>query len=477
MAQFPFVGASYTARSKALDAQRCVNLYLEASESGPGPSKAAVALIGTPGLALWATLAGGVVRGLLRFDATTAIAVCGPNVYRLTPAGAAVQIGTIADGTTPVSMASNGIVVMLVTGASGYIVSPASGTVAAITDPDFKGADVVDFIDGYFVFNQPGTGKFQSTNLYGTDIDGLDFATAEGAPDNLVSLIVDHRELWLFGEATTEVWFNSGNVDFPFERIQGALIEQGCAAARSVAKMDNTVYWLTADPRGQGMVQRAVSYQPQRISTHALEFAIASYPRIDDAVAYTYQQEGHSFYVLCFPTANKTWVFDAATSLWHERAWRNPADASLNRHRAQCHMAFAGEHIVGDWGNGNLYRLDLGAYTDNGDPIPRIRACPHLWADYRWQFFGALQIDMETGVGLSSGQGSDPQAMLRWSDDGGFTWSNERWARIGKIGERRARVRWRRLGKSRDRVFELTITDPVKVVILGASVDVVAGAA
>lgn len=477
MAQFAFVGASYTARSKTFDAQRCVNLYPEMSQSGPGPSKSVAALIGTPGLALWASLAGGGVRGLLRFNATTAIAVCGTNVYRLATTGAATLLGVISAGDGPVSMASNGAVVMLVTGQFGYFVDPAAGTVTPITDTDFLGADRVDYLDGYFVFNRPGTGRFQITQLLGTDIDGLDFATAEGSPDNLVSLIVDHRELWVFGESTTEVWFNSGNADFPLERIQGAFIEQGCAAKHSVAKMDNTVYWLTADDRGQGMVQRAQGYQPQRVSTHALEYAIAGYSRIDDAVASTYQQEGHSFYVLTFPTASKTWVYDASTNLWHERAWRNPADATLNRHRAQCHMAFAGENIVGDWEAGNLYRLDLDAYTDNGAFIPRVRSCHHLAADYKWQFFHALQIDMEPGVGLPVGQGSDPQAMLRWSDDGGFTWSHELWASIGKIGERRTRVRWRRLGKSRDRVFEVTITDPVKVVIVGASAEVSAGSA
>ena len=478
MAAFPFVGASYTARSKAFDSQRCVNLYPEVSESGPAPSKSVLALIGTPGLALWAALAGGGVRGLFRFSAAQAVAVVGGNVYLLTTAGAATLIGTIGTGTGPVSMASNGSVVMLVDGSpTAWVITPASNTLAALADAEFTGADVVYFLDGYFVFNQAGTGRFQITGLYGTTVDGLDFATAEGAPDLLVSLLVDHRELWLFGETTTEVWFNSGNVDFPFERIQGAFIEHGCAAKFSPGKLDNTVYWLAADDNGQGVVLRASGYQPQRVSTHALEFAIAGYERIDDAVAWVYQQEGHSFYVLNFPTASKTWVFDAATGLWHERAWRD-TNGILQRHRGQCHMAFGGQNLVGDWETGNIYRLDLDVYTDNGAAIPRIRSCPHLAADGRWQFFNALQVDMEAGVGLDgAGQGTDPQAALRWSDDGGFSWAGERWAPIGAIGQKRRRVRWRRLGKSRDRVFELTITDPVKVVIVGATVEAMAGAA
>jgi hypothetical protein len=475
MAQFPFVGPSYSARTKNLDAQQCINLY---PELGGPTSKTVAVLIGTPGLALWLALSGGAIRGVLRFDPTTSIVVCGPNVFTVSSAGVSTILGTIDLSDNPVSMASNGTDVMIVTGPLGFVLNPIAGTLTPITDPDFVGADKVDFVDGYFVFNQPGTGKFQITSLYGTGVDPLDFATAEGAPDILVSLIVDHRELWLFGETTTEVYFNSGNPDFPFERIQGAFIEQGCAAKNSVAKADNSVFWLTADDRGRGMVMRAVGYQPQRVSDHALEYAIGQYPTVSDAVAYTYQQEGHTFYVLNFPSANATWVFDAATNMWHQRAWRNPVNGSFNRHRANCQMAFINENIVGDWENGNLYRLDMDVFTDNGALIPRVRACPHLSdQDYRWQVFDSLQIDMQTGVGLTTGQGSDPQAMLQWSTDGGYSWSNERWAPIGKVGERRTRVKWRRLGRSRDRVFKVTITDPVRVAIVGASVVVRTGVA
>lgn len=475
MAQFPFVGPSYSPRAKNLDAQQCINLY---PEVGGTTSKTVMALLGTPGLALWATLAGGSVRGLLRFSDTLAVAVCGPNVYSLTTNGASTLLGTISNGTSPVSMASNGTIIMLVTGPAGYVVDPVAKTVTQITAEAFTGADCVDFIDGYFVFNQPGSGRFQITGLYSSDIDELDFATAEGSPDNIVSLLVDHRELWLFGSNSTEVYFNSGNADFPFERIAGAYIEQGCAATHSVAKADNSVFWLTADDRGKGMVMRSVGYQPQRVSDHALEYALSQYTTVSDAVAYTYQQEGHSFYVLVLPTANVTWTYDISSGMWHQRAWRNPADGSMNRHRANTHMAFAGENIVGDWEAGKLYRLDLDVFTDNGDPVARVRTCPHLSdPDYRYQIFDSLQLDMQVGVGLPSGQGSDPKAMLQWSTDGGYTWSNELWASMGKLGDRRARVKWRRLGRSRDRVFKVVITDPVRVVIVGASVTVRTGAA
>jgi hypothetical protein len=310
--------------------------------------------------------------------------------------------------------------------------------------------------------------------LFGTEIDGLDFATAEGAPDPVVSVIVDHREVWLLGSTSTEVWFDDGNIDFPFARIQGAFLEIGCAATHSVAKADNTIFWLATDDRGFGTVQRAAGYTPQRVSNHAVEFAIASYATISDAVAYTYSQEGHTFYVLTFPTAAATWVLDISTGLWHERAYHN-VDGTSGRHRSNCQMNFAGETLVGDWENGNIYAMSLDVFTDNGNPIKRTRIAPHITNDDKLQFFHALQIDMQSGTGLTTGQGNDPQAMLSWSDDGGASWSSEHWASFGKIGQRTARAKWRRLGRSRDRAFKVSISDPVRVVMIGASISATAG--
>lgn len=470
----PLVGGSYNGRSPSFDAQRTVNLYPEVTESKT--SRTPAVLIGTPGLEIWETLAGGGCLSSIVFDDNTAVFHVGTNVWKLDAAGTATLLGTtIATSKTVTSMAYNGFIIMLVMPEAGYFIDPVAGTVTWISDPDFLGGDTVDYIDGYFVWNHTGTGQFQCTQLYGTDIDPLDFATAEGSPDGLMSLIVDHREIWLMGRSSVEVWVNVGGADFPFQRIQGAFLEVGCAAAHSVAKMDNSVFWLASDVRGFGTLQRAAGYSPQRVSNHAFEYAVNNYSRIDDAVAYTYTQEGHSFYVLSFPTANATWVLDASTGEMHERAWRNPSTGLLNRHRSNCQINFAGETLVGDWENGNVYRLGLDVYTDNGDILPAIRVFPHIAGDGKLQFHHALQVFMQTGVGLVSGQGSDPQAMLKWSDDGGYTWSSEHWTTIGAIGATRTRARWRRLGRTRDRVYYLSITDPVKRVILGADLEVTGG--
>ena len=469
MSNFPFIGGSFSGRSAAFDCQRTINLYLEPGESGSAKSDGM--LIGTPGLTVWSTLAGQGVRATLRFSDTVGIVVAGANVYRLDVNGVATAFpGTVNAINPVVSMASNGTIVMLVCGLQGYFINPTALTLTLITSPNFLGADKVDFIDGYFIFNHIATGQFQITQLYGTNIDGLAFATAEGAPDPIVSVIVDHREVWLFGSTTTEVWYDNGDPDFPFARIQGAFLEVGCAAAFSVAKADNTVFWLATDDRGYGTIQRANGYSPTRVSNHAVEYAIASYSTISDAVAYTYAQEGHTFYVISFPTADATWCLDIATGQWHERAYLN-ADGTSGRHRSNCQMNFAGKTLVGDWQNGNIYTLALDVFSDNGNPIKRTRIAPHISQNDRLMFFHALQIDMQQGTGLTTGQGSDPQAMLSWSDDGGVSWSNEHWTSFGKIGERQARARWRRLGRARDRAFRVSISDPVRVIITGAQVD------
>lgn len=463
--KFPFVGGSYKARSSFVDASETINLYPEISNK-TGTSKAIAALYGTPGLKLWGTWAGGAIRGMHRFATTRSIIVVGSNVYVVNADATSTLVGAIDTNTTPAKMDDNGRVVMIVTGDFGYFLDMTTLILTQIIDESFTGADTVQFIDSYFLFNKPDTGQFQITGQYSETIDPLDFATAEDAPDNLLAVLVDHDEVWLFGEVTTEVWGDSGNSLFPFARIPGAIMEQGTAAKFSPVRMDETVYWLGADRLGKGVVQRANGYQAVRVSNHAVETAINSYSRIDDAIGYSYQQEGHNFYMLTFPTANITWCYDSTTEEWHKRAWRNPVDGSLNRHRSQCHMAFNGLNLVGDFQNGNVYQLDLNTYTDNGDILPAIRQTPYMYADGRWMFFKRLYIDMEVGVGLSNG--NDPQLMLDWSDDGGQTFDNEIMSTVGKIGERTLRQTFNRLGKSRGRVWKVTITDPVKRALIGA---------
>lgn len=464
--RIPMVGPAYRAQSSALSAQRCINWYLEYTEKG-GRSEAA--LYPTPGLILKTTLTGGVVRGLISVGSNL-YAVAGSRVYAITTGFVATDIGGVSTASGRVSMAYNGTEIIIVDGTYGYIITIATSVVAQITDVDFpNGVKWATYLDQYFIVGGDGTQKFYISELLaGTTWVGTEFASAEGFPDNLTAGIVDHRELHLFGDQTAEIWVNTGNADFPIERIGNAFIEHGIAATHSVAKIDNTVFWLGKDSTGQGIVWRLEGYNPVRVSTHAIEFAIGGYSSVSDAEAYTYQKHGHSYYVLHFPTGDATWVYDIATGEWHQWSWYDVSTGTHRRHRSHVYSFFNGQHVVGDWENGKIYTMDWATYTDNADIIVRVRSTQTLEAEQKRMYYHQLQIDIEPGVGLATGQGSDPLMMMRYSNDGGQTWSNTQTATMGKIGDYDARCKWHRLGSGRNRVWEISVSDPVKAVVMGA---------
>lgn len=465
----PILGSTYVTRSINAANARMVNLFPEIIPEG---GKEPAFLNRAPGLKLKVAVGTGPIRGLWSYGGNMYV-VSGNKLYKVTSNYVVTNLGTVSGTSGSVSMSDNGTQLFIACNGPSYIYNSQTNVFQQISDGDFPGASTVCYIDGYFVFNEPNSQKIWVTSLLnGTDVDPLDFASAEGSPDGVVGIIADHRELWVFGTNSVEVWSNTGNPDFPFSRIQGAFNELGCVAAYSIAKMDNGLFWLGQDARGQGIVYRANGYAGQRISTHAIEWQIQQYGNLSDTIGYTYQQDGHSFYVLIFPTANTTWVYDVSTQAWHERA--GFVNGEFTRHRSNCQVFFNNEVLVGDYQNANVYAFDLNNFSDNNNAqkwLRSWRALPTAQNNLKRTAQHSLQVDLETGVGLNLGQGSDPQVMLRWSDDGGHTWSNEHWVSIGKIGEFYRRAIWRRLGmtmKLRDRVYELSGTDPVKIAIIGA---------
>jgi hypothetical protein len=357
-------------------------------------------------------------------------------------------------------------------------------TVIPSSDGPFTGGDVVDIVDNYFVYNRPSSQQWGSSDLLSPVSGALSYGTKDGAPDKLVSLIVDHREVYLLGESSSEVWVDVGAVPFPFQRIPGTSTQHGIAAKFSMARLGNSFAYVSRNLRGQAQIMQMNGYVPQRISTHAVENSLLDQP-ITNAIAWTYQLEGHEVYVVTFPsigTNGLTWAYDTSTGLWHKWLWTNNL-GQFERHRGNCAALFQGYVMVGDYENGNIYRLDQSNYTDNGQNVKRVRRCPHIVTDLQRQFFEELQIQFQPGIGLTGlttplndeTVGADPQAMLRWSNDGGSTWSNEHWASIGKVGKYQNRAIWRRLGWSRDRIFEVVVTDPVKAVIVSANLKATQG--
>jgi hypothetical protein len=410
--------------------------------------------------------------------AVTGLTTVNNGVYTVVP-------GTPANTTT--SGNGTGLTLTLTfgtgTGGTGTYVVSTSQTVASTTlyalnfsvlpnsDGAFQGANVVDVVDNYFVYNRPNTQQFGSSNPLSPISSALAFSSKDGSPDDLVSLIVDHRELYLMGEVSSEVWVDSGLFPFAFQRIPGTSTQHGIAAKFSIARLGNSFAYVSRNIRGQAQIMMMNGYIPTRISTHAVEQTLTD-QYIADARAWTYQLEGHEVYVVSFPTIDLTWAFDIATNMWHKWLWVDNNNV-FHRHRGNCHASFQGYNLVGDWENGNVYQLDALNYTDNGDEIRRIRRAPHLISDYQRQYFHELQIHFQPGVGLPNG--SAPQAMLRWSDDGGSTWSNEHWSSIGVQGAYKNRAIWRRLGQSRDRIFEVVVTDPINAVITAANLKADAG--
>lgn len=344
------------------------------------------------------------------------------------------------------------------------------------SDGAFAGGSTVDIVDNYFVYNRPHTQQWASSDVLSPITYGLSFASKFTGPDDLVSLIVDHGQIYLLGEKTSEVWADTGTFPFPYQRIPGASSQHGIAAEFSMARFGNSFAYVSRNDRGQAVIVQMNGYFPQRISTHAVENTLVNQD-ISDAVAYTYQLEGHECYVVSFPSLDLTWVYDGSTQMWHKWLWCDNQN-NFKRHRSNCSAFFQGQVLVGDWENGQIYRLDPENYTDNGQNIRRVRRCPHLVTDFQRQYFEELQIQFQPGVGLQGittpplnleTEGADPQAMLRWSNDGGSTWSNEHWAGIGKVGKYQNRIIWRRLGWARDRIYEVVVTDPVKAVIISAN--------
>ena len=476
MPRFPgFIGPSNQLSSVNADAQRTVNLYLERIESGAGKEGEQWALIGTEGLRTLLTLPTLPVRGVFTASDGTAYAVGGNKLYSLSSSWVASELGTLNTSTGPVSMDDNGTYLICVDGSRfGYTYNLTSATFAQITDEDFPGATQVTYQDSYFLFTGLNGEEFGFVDDDELDFDALDFSSAAGSPDDMVGILSDLQNVYMFGEKTTEVFYNCGDAADPFIRTQGAIIPVGCMAAFSIQPLQGAVYWLGQSDKGAGIVYRAKGLSPERISTHPLESIIrgliADGQDMSTARAWAYEQGGHAFYCINLPGAETTWVYDLATEEWHERAYLLNGDYS--RHRADCHAYAHGTNIVGDYESGKIYALDPEAYTDAGNPIVRERITPVVSKNLKLITHHALEIDMEAGVGLTgTGQGTDPQAMLQFSDDSGHTWSNERWTDIGEIGKRKTRAIFRRLGTARNRVYRFRISDPVKVTILGAEIN------
>jgi hypothetical protein len=475
LTQAKLTGGAYQARSVIANAQRCINLYPEKNEEdSPFP----YTYYPTPRLKLLGTApVKGAGRGVYRASTGDLYAVSGNTVYFVSSSWVFTALGTIAPNTTPVSMSDNGTTLVLVDGTtSGYQINLATRAFSQIVDPTgfFVGADKVDFLDTFFVFNKPGTPQFYLSLSNSVTFNALDFANKTGAADNVASIAVAHRELWVIGTDTSELWYDAGAADFAFQAMPGSFVEQGCIAKYSVAKYDTAIYWLSQNKAGGRMVLVGEGYSAKRISTHAIEEQLRKMPVVTDAIGFTYQLGGHAYYQLNFPSADQTWVYDRATELWHQRTWTD-TNGIQHRDRANCAAYAYGVNVCLDQDNGNLYALDADTYQDNGGPVTFLRSWPHMLDNADRVSYQTFIAEFDAGTDTGSLDGSTPTnppiCSLRFSDDGGHTWSNAQVQSMGAAGQYKTSVQFQRLGMARDRVFELSWSAPAPTALNGAYIE------
>ena len=469
-----FCAPSGQSRSTTASAERTINLYIEPLPNDPRN----LVLFGIPGLRPWLLLPSAPVRGLYETSTGRTFAVTSTTLFELFSGGTFLSRGTVHTGTAPVFFSDNGIHLVLSVDGVGYAYDLTTNvlTTLPLTGPQTFGR--LAYIDGYVLTHEPGTRLFWYSGLLDAlTWDALAYYAAEGRPDAIVSLIVDHRQIFLLGTQTIEIWDSAGDALNPFVRNNSVFIEQGGSAIAAITAANNTFYWLGGSPRGEGPIWRLDGYTPRRISTAAIETAMGRMSTVADAIAFPVSWGGHSWVGFYFPTGNQTWLYDTNMESWCELADLDD-DGTLMAFRAYAHAYSAGEHVWGDRTTGHMYLWDDNYYFLGTDPLYRARITPHVRNDQQPVTYSAFELVMETGIGLDGGMvpGTEPQVMLSWSDDGGASWAFPLWRSAGGIGRRERRVIWRRLGQARTtRCWKVAMSDPVPVAWLSARVEVANG--
>jgi hypothetical protein len=464
MQQIHFGVNSYKAKSGLISAERMVNCYAEITpQTSPFPNL----VIGTAGLKPWANTDVSLPVYGLHVMGENLYAVIGNKVIKINSTGTQTNIGDITAAPGQVTMTDNGdqVTIQLPSGIT-YYCTPTAGSLTQITDGDFNNSGSVTTLDGFTISALLDSNEFQWSDVNNTqNWSPLNAATVEANSSKIVRVYQNNLELWFFKENITQVYYNTGSGSPLFQRKEGVYIEKGCAAKHSVATMDNSFFFLGNDR----LVYQTVGYQLRPISTFPISQEFETYSVIDDAIAFTYIQDGHKFYAITFPTANKTWEYDITTELWHER--QSVDDKRNIRWRANCHAYFAGKNLVGDFQTGVIYEIDPDTYTENQVVIKREIIGTTMFKNFARMSLNKFVIMMDTGVGIATGQGSDPKLVGRFSMDGGKTYTNELWQSVGAEGSFLTEVFWTKIGQGRSFIAKLNYSEPTKFHIVGAFVE------
>ena len=423
--RYDIVHGTNSGRAKIISPVELVNFYPEMEDGEK--SKYVKALIGCPGYdSVVTAYTEGYCRALYATSTDRLFAIISNKLIEISTSETATEIGTINTSYGNCVMCDNGSQLFIVDGTDGYICTLSTDTLAVISDSNFPDSPThCIFTDGYFLVNSSTTGKFNFSASYdGTSWAALDYATAEYSPDYLIGLAkTSNGTIWMIGKQSLELWNNVGVANLPWRRIQGSVKEIGCIAPFSIASNGNNVFWLGNGKNGYGAVFMGVGYDVIRISTPAIEYQVKQLTNINEATGYTYIEEGHQFYVINF-TSEKTLTYDLTTGQWHIRASWNSLTGQNIRNKAQWCAFFNGKNYVGSYKDADIYEMSLDIYDENGTEIVRKIVTPHICNENKLVRHNKVELDMEKGVGLV---GEDaPMIMMKYSDDGGHTWSNIR---------------------------------------------------
>ena len=461
----PLVGQSYQSRSVPLSAQVTRNLYPEPVAAGLSPS----ALLCWPGAKAF-SIGGATNRGMYNKEWLGYVwTVEGTSLKKTNSAGTKTKVGTIA-GAGRCVFAGASFYLYIVTG--GLVYRTDGTTVSQVTDADLEAPNSAAFLNSQLIYDGDA-GRFCVSDAGdGSSIDGLNYATAESSADDLTRVYTFQESLILFGTDSIEQWYNSGVGNPPFDRFQGSLRAVGIAGVHCATNTDKAVYFLGSDRT----IYRLEGYEPVQVSTIAINNAIESYATVSDCFAFALKLQGQSVVVFSFPTASKTWAYSESFAMWFELS----SGVSGGRHIANGYCYAFGKHLIADYRSGNIYQWDLATFTDYGAEIVRERVTQPLYSELlgpagKIIFWSRLELIINSGNGLATGQGSAPQVMMSYSDDMGLTWSNEVWTSAGALGAYQWRVEWYSLGAAIGRIYKFRLTDPIEFNLFRLTADVEIG--
>lgn len=455
----PLLGSDFSEWSGEVNAQRTVNMWPRLPKPG---SKAPIVLYPAYGLTRFCVTNKSPNRGDGVVFASKAYFVVGDTLIEIDDNGTPLEKGAFDTTAGRIEQVAGRAYLLIVDGNKGWTWD--GSTFGIITDLDFPANPTHStYLDNYFIVNKGGSDEFYISDPDDPTVwSALDFEAASAVPDNVLAVTSNNKDLYIFGSASVQVYYNSGNPLFPFTAYTGGVLDFGIVAPYSLAESSAGIFLLATTEEGGVAIVQIVGFQT-RIISDDISWDLENFGTITDAEAFVYRTGGRSIYQITFPAENKTFEYIVESQLWAERK-----SLGISRYLTNGHAFLGTKNIMGAYDSGTFYLLDNAAYDDDGEAVERIRVTQPVHFDHNQIRFNSVVLEVESGVGLVTGQGADPFVMMRYSDDGGKTWSAELTASMGKIGEYGVILEWNKLGISRSRIFEFKVTDPVKCVFINA---------